>query len=213
MTLSLEIREKVIELRKAGYIDAAISRMVGVAHGSVRKICDAAGVAKPEGERQLGRRRKHFYSEEQGQEIVLLRVQGYVVRVIAEKLGLSENSVNHACYKAGLRGVIGHLGRKLPPDSSKYERNEELRELRRQGLTLQKIANQHGITRERVRQLCVGVERPDIRVRKNCGTCGVEFIPNALFKTGYTSTKYCSRECGKKGMTASMIRQKRKESG
>jgi DNA-binding CsgD family transcriptional regulator len=199
VTLSLEVREQIIKLRKEGYIDSAIVRMLGVSQPSVHKICKAAGIPKPELRKQLGRRTKHFYSNDQRQEIVSLRKQGYVIRAIAEKLDLNERCVNHACKHAGLGGTIGHLGRKPMGTSPFSERNGEMRDLRGQGLTLQQIGDKYGITRERVRQLCVGVEKPDLRVRKNCGICGEEFIPGD--NPGYTSYRYCSRECGKKGMS------------
>lgn len=188
MTLSPEIRANIVDLRKEGYIDSAIVRMLGVSQPSVAKICKDAGVPRPEREKQLGRRAKYYYSKEQQREIVSLRLQGYVIRAIAEAMDIDENCVKYACDNAGITGVIGHLGRKSQV-SPLHDRNEKIRELRGQGLTLQQLGDQYGITRERVRQLCVGIEKPDLRTRKNCGTCGVEFV-------GRGCSKYCSNECG-----------------
>jgi len=189
MTLSSEFNGEIIKLRKEGYIDAAIVRKLGVSQHAVTKACKAAGVPRPKRGKQLGRNIKYYYSKEQRREIVSLRSQGYVIRAIAEELDLAENCVKHACDNAGLKGTIGHLGRKPMPGGPLDDRNEELRELRRQGLTLREIGDKYGITRERVRQLCVGLPKPDLRIHRDCATCGVEFA-------GRNCSKYCSNECG-----------------
>ena len=152
MTLSPEVREEIIKLRKAGYIYAAITRKLGVSRCSVSRICKDAGIPKPPPGKQLGR-----------------------------KLG------------------SGRYKRVFSP-SPFQDRNDEMRELRRQGLTLREIGDKYGITEERARQLCVGIERPDLRIRRNCGTCGVEFIPFSR-ELGSSRKKYCSIACGRKAIS------------
>ena len=233
MTIALDVKLRVIELRKQGYTYAAITEMTGVV--GTYKICKEAGLIGM-GHGHRGRKSKHTekekqivlnlreeghtfaaiskitgmkmhnitnycakagvkpkprHSEEEKQKVINLRKEGYVCRAISEMTDIKIHDVRIICNNADdIKKTYGHLGRKKsinPFDA----RNKKIRELREQGLTLKEIGGMYEITRERVRQLCMGIDPPDLRARSNCCICGVEFV-------GYQA-KYCCGECRKKG--------------
>lgn len=69
------------------------------------------------------------------------------------------------------------------------ERNEEIRSLRANGMTLQELGTMYGITRERVRQICLNVEYD-----RECIICGGAF---ATKRAGQMRCRSCLCEtCG-----------------
>jgi transposase-like protein len=187
MTIAPDVRLRIIELRKEGYTYAAITEITGVA--GAHSICKEAGLTGT-GHGHLGRKSK--YTEEKKQQVISLRNEGYTYAAVSEITGVALHNVAHLCKKAGAKSGYGHLGRKQI-SSPVAARNKAIRELREEGHTLIQIGELYGITRERVRQLCKGIDPPDLRSRSNCCVCGVEFV-------GYRS-KYCCGECRKKGQT------------
>ena len=63
-------------------------------------------------------------------------------------------------------------------------RNEEIKELRRTGLTLRAIGEKYGVTREAIRLVCKGIPKPDLKTyhKKKCQQCGKK-------------EWFCSRNC------------------
>lgn len=72
-------------------------------------------------------------------------------------------------------------------------RNEEIKQFRRDGLTLAAIGNKYGITREAIRLVCKGIPKPDLKTyhKKKCKSCNKEFIVTSTRK----NIKTCSKEC------------------
>ena len=195
MTISLDDRIKIIALRKRGYVYRLIAEEVGVSIASVTNICKSANIPRPKAVDVVGRVRKYDYTPAQAGVVVFLRKQGYVCRTIGEMVGLHTATVRLICNHADLAGTIGQVGRKRA-QSPQHERNATMRELRSQGLTLQEIGEKYGITRERVRQICVGVEKPKKELPvKTCGVCGKQF--------SHKHRKYCSDECSGEAIGAS----------
>ena len=234
MTIALDVRLRVIELRKQGYTYVAIAEMTGVGAYS---ICEKAGLTGM-GHGHLGRKGKHTkeekqialnlreegytiaaiseitgmaihnitnyctkagvkptrYSEEEKQKVVGLRKEGYVCRAISEMTDVKLHYVRIICQDVATGKAYGHLGRKKSCNPFD-DRNEKIRELREQGLTLKEIGGMYKITRERVRQLCEGVKKPDLRERVNCRVCETEYI------RAERNSKYCGDECRKKGLS------------
>jgi transposase-like protein len=182
---SKEEKQQIVNLRNEGYTYAAITEMTGVV--GTYHICKEAGLTGAG---------KH--SKEEKQQIVNLRNEGYTYAAIAKMTGVALHNVARCCKKAGAKSGYGHLGRKRN-GSPVAARNKIIRGLRIGGLTLVQIGEIYDISRERVRQLCVGINPPDLRTRSNCCICGVEFV-------GCVS-KYCSGECRKKGQIE-LCRQK-----
>ena len=65
-------------------------------------------------------------------------------------------------------------------DLSRYEielRDRKIRKLRKQGLTLRAIGEQYNVTRERIRQICQGIPKPDLKTYydNECVVCGTTF--------------------------------------
>ena len=193
MTIAPDVKLRIVELRNEGYTYAAITEMTGVI--GIYHICKEAGLTGT-GHGHLGRKSKH--SKEEKQQIVNLRNEGYTYAAIAKMTGVALHNVARCCKKAGAKSGYGHLGRKRN-GSPVAARNKIIRGLRIGGLTLVQIGEIYDISRERVRQLCVGINPPDLRTRSNCCICGVEFV-------GCVS-KYCSGECRKKGQIE-LCRQK-----
>lgn len=188
MTIAPDVKLRIVELRKEGYTYAAIAEMTGVA--GTYSICREAGLTGRGNHGHLGRKSKH--TKEEKQKIIDLRNEGYTYAAIAEMTGIAEHNVTNYCKKAGAKSGHGHLGRKNN-GSPVAARNETIRELRKEGLTLAQIGEIYDITRERVRQLCVGIKSPDLRTRSICCVCGAEFI------RAERNSKYCGDECRKKG--------------
>ena len=72
-------------------------------------------------------------------------------------------------------------------------RNEDIRELRRTGLTLREIGEKYGVTREAIRLVCKGIPNPDLKTyhKNKCVNCSKEFVVSSDRKTNKT----CSKEC------------------
>jgi|TARA_R110000765_G_scaffold264887_2_gene364332 hypothetical protein len=72
-------------------------------------------------------------------------------------------------------------------------RNEEIKELRRTGLTLRAIGEKYGVTREAIRLVCKGIPKPDLKTyhKKKCQQCGKNFVVPSDRK----NNKTCSKEC------------------
>jgi len=194
ITIAPGIRLRIIELRKEGYTYAAISEMTGIR--DVSNVCKKAGLTNT-GYGHLGRKSKFTLTDEEKQQIISLRNEGYTYTAIHEITGrhriVAMHNITHHCKRAGAKSGYGHLGRKKR-DSPVAARNKVIRELREEGLTLTQIGELYSITRERVRQLCEGIKKPDLRKRVNCCVCETEFI------RAKRNSKYCSDECCKKGL-------------
>ena len=72
-------------------------------------------------------------------------------------------------------------------------RNEEIRQLRRDGLTLREIGEKYGVTREAIRLVCKGIPKPDLKTyhEKTCEVCNKKFTVPSDKKNNRT----CSKEC------------------
>lgn len=72
-------------------------------------------------------------------------------------------------------------------------RNEEIKKLRRSGLTLRAIGEKYNVTREAIRLVCKGIPKPDLRTfyTKQCVNCKKDFVVPSDRKTNKT----CSKEC------------------
>ena len=72
-------------------------------------------------------------------------------------------------------------------------RNIEIKQLRRDGLTLRAIGEKHGVTREAIRLICKGIPKPDLKTyhKKKCVHCEKEFVVSSDRKTNKT----CNKEC------------------
>jgi uncharacterized protein YerC len=189
-----EEKQKVLNLREEGYTYVAISEITGMAEHNISHYCGKAGV-KP----------KPRYSKEEKQKVLSLRKEGYVCRAISEITEIDVYDVRFICNE--IKKVYGHLGNKKIPNPF-AARNKVMRGLRVLGLTLEQIGNVYGITRERVRQLCVGIEPQYVRKSErnvNCCVCGIEYV--RVPWRNYSFSKYCSGECRKKGREE-LMRQK-----
>tara|TARA_Y100000401_G_scaffold113577_1_gene114420 strand:- start:2509 stop:3093 length:585 start_codon:yes stop_codon:yes gene_type:complete len=72
-------------------------------------------------------------------------------------------------------------------------RNEEIRQLRKDGLTLREIGEKYGVTREAIRLICKGIPKPDLKTyhEKTCEVCNKKFTVPSDRKNNRT----CSKEC------------------
>ena len=72
-------------------------------------------------------------------------------------------------------------------------RNKEIRQLRRDGLTLREIGEMYGVTREAIRLVCKGIPKPDLKtyIKKNCIVCNKEFVVCGDKKRNKTCSKAC----------------------
>jgi endogenous inhibitor of DNA gyrase (YacG/DUF329 family) len=72
-------------------------------------------------------------------------------------------------------------------------RNQDIRELRKAGLTLREIGEKYGITREAIRLVCKGIPKPDLKTyhKKKCVNCDKEFEVTADRKNNKTCSKKC----------------------
>ena len=197
MTIAHDVKLKIVELRKEGYAYAAIAEMAGVCHASVYDICGKAGLPRS----TRGRKSKH--STEEKLKIVELRKEGYTGAAIAKMTGAAMHNIYSYCKNAGLKPKYGHLGRKEQPQRQSG-RNETMRQLRSEGFTLEQIGAMYGITRERVRQLCVGIKKPDLRKRVKCCVCELEYVRSER------PSKYCSHKCHEVGRIK-LFREKNKK--
>lgn len=75
-------------------------------------------------------------------------------------------------------------------------RDRKIRKLRKQGLTLRAIGEQYNVTRERIRQICQGIPKPDLKTYydNDCVVCGTTFTVSSDSKNKQT----CSDKCLKK---------------
>ena len=78
-------------------------------------------------------------------------------------------------------------------------RNEEIRKLRRSGLTLRVIGEKYNVTREAIRLVCKGIPKPDLKTyhTKTCVHCKKEFVVSSDRKTNKTCSKECFAEIQK----------------
>ena len=194
MTIPQDTRERVIQLRKGGMIYSAIARTLGISDSSVAKICKEANL--PEPEITLGRKSK--FDDAVIKRVITLRKQGYVGPYIAKEIGIPISSVHYICKKHNVKVPKKKKGRK-PTTNAKPKRNEDIRELRKAGFTLTEIGEEFDITRERVRQLCVGIPIPDNRKRADCELCGKTYI-----KAERNNSNFCSVSCSKSSHSAKM---------
>ena len=72
-------------------------------------------------------------------------------------------------------------------------RNEEIRQLRRDGLTLRAIGEKYNVTREAIRLVCKGIPKPDLKtyVKKKCVNCNKEFVVSGDKRRNKTCSKKC----------------------
>ena len=72
-------------------------------------------------------------------------------------------------------------------------RNEDIRQLRRDGLTLRAIGEKYNITREAIRLVCKGIPKPDLKTyhKKKCVNCGKQFVVSSDSKNNKTCSKKC----------------------
>ena len=78
-------------------------------------------------------------------------------------------------------------------------RNEEIRKLRRSGLTLRAIGEKYNVTREAIRLVCKGIPKPDLKTyhKKKCVHCKKDFVVSSDRKTNKTCSKECFAEIQK----------------
>ena len=133
-------------------------------------------------------------------QIIQLRKENpdMVGRIIAEKVGVSIDTVYECLHKEGLPAAKGYSRHKQPLGYS----NNRVIELRKENpdMTLKAIGEKVGVTRERVRQILKREGLPTVSTnghttsyrvpRGKCVTCG-----NEIGLDRHISAKYCSREC------------------
>ncbi len=90
------------------------------------------------------------------------------------------------------------------------ERNQAIVQLRKTGCALEEVGTQFGITRERVRQICVEYEKltndiigvdsrlgPRVKhITKPCPVCGTDVTKTENYWNNSYNKGHCSRKCG-----------------
>ena len=141
--LTNEVIQEMITLRKNSVPYYAIADRFGVSTSKVFTELRASDVVKPS-LRKKASNRSDPLQETMLNQMITLRQNGETYSAIAQALGLSVNVVS---------GELRERQIKRNYNPRTRLRLEEIYALRLQGLTLAKIGERYGISRERVRQI------------------------------------------------------------
>jgi len=141
MAIALDVRLRVIELRKQGYTYAAITKMTGVAAYNICKNADLTGGGN---HGHLGRKSKH--TEEEKQTAFMLRKEGHTFAGISKITGIAMHNVTNYCRRAGVK----------PKPRHSEEEKQKVVDLRKEGYVCRAISEITGVKMRDVRLICMG---------------------------------------------------------